>query len=511
MILSKKCLSSIPEAPNLILPNEKLFDLPEKVLQFGTGVLLRGLPDFFIHKANSKGLFNGRIVVVKSTSVGDTDAFAAQDGLYTVCIRGTENGENVSQNHVISSVSRVLSSISEWDMVLQCASNPDMQVIISNTTELGITLTMDNAHASPPASFPGKLLAFLYQRFEVFNGDIEKGMVIIPTELIPDNADKLLSIILELALQNGLGNAFIEWLKNANHFCNSLVDRIVPGKFSIEAQQKNELEFGFLDNLMIMSEKYSLWAIQSGNQKVKKILSFAEESEGIMIASDISKFREMKLRLLNGSHTFTCGLATLAGFETVKDAMMNESFSKFITKLTLEAIIPSITTENIKQEEAEQFASKVLDRYRNPFIEHKWLSICTQYSSKMKMRNVALIEEYEARFGSPSPLMSLGMAGHIFFMRSSKDLDGNYYGSNQKNKYMITDENAAFYFQNWQLNNIASIVYSILENKDLWGTNLNQIDGFSDQVVQWLDILMDKGAVYVIKLANEQSITMTND
>jgi tagaturonate reductase len=501
MILSKNILASIPSSPDLFIPEEELLGLPERVLQFGTGVLLRGLPDFFIHRANCNGLFNGRIVVVKSTSNGDTDSFAEQDGMYTVCIRGTENGLNVSQNHIVSSVSRVLSASNEWDQILDCASNPDMQIIISNTTELGITLTNDNVLASPPASFPGKLLAFLYQRFKIFNGDVEKGMVIIPTELIPDNADKLFSIVLELSHQNCLENAFIEWLKNSNYFCNSLVDRIVPGKFSAEAQQKNESEFGFQDNLMIMSEKYSLWAIQSGNTKVKGILSFADEAEGIIIATDISKFRELKLRLLNGSHTFTCGLASIAGFDTVKEAMRDEDFTKFITKLTIDGIIPSITNEKISKEEAEQFVNKVLDRYRNPFIEHKWLSICTQYSSKMKMRNVSLIVEYSIRFGKPSPMMSLGLAAHILFMRSIKENDGKYYGSNPESKYPITDENAAFYSQNWQLNNISLLVSTILGNRDLWDTNLNEIPGLPDQVIHWLNLLIEKGATYAMKQA----------
>ena len=204
MTLSKKSIPDIPVLPEIVIPQNAIFSLPEKVLQFGTGVLLRGLPDFMISKANDEAVFNGRIVVVKSTSNGATDSFDEQDGLYTVCIRGIDDGNKIANNHIVSSISRVLSASSQWEEILQCASNPDMQIIISNTTELGIVLTKDNVHASPPQSFPGKLLAFLYQRFKIFEADITKGMVIIPTELIPANADKLLSIVLEFAHQNGL-------------------------------------------------------------------------------------------------------------------------------------------------------------------------------------------------------------------------------------------------------------------------------------------------------------------
>jgi tagaturonate reductase len=164
--------------------------LPEKVLQFGTGVLLRGLPDYFIDKANKAGIFNGRVVVVKSTGHSGADAFAEQNGLYTLCIRGIEQGRNVEENILNASISRVLQASSEWQAVLDCAADPDMQIVISNTTEVGISLMEDSIKAAPPVSFPGKLLAFLYQRYRHFEGSADKGMVIIPTELIPDNGRK---------------------------------------------------------------------------------------------------------------------------------------------------------------------------------------------------------------------------------------------------------------------------------------------------------------------------------
>ena len=509
MILSKNNLHKIKASAGLAVPADELFELPEKVLQFGTGVLLRGLPDFIINKANNKGIFNGRIVVVKSTATGDTDAFNQQDGLYTVGIRGIEEGKKLTENFIISSVSRVLNAASEWQEILLCAANPDMQVIISNTTELGITLTKDNVHASPPHSFPGKLLAFLYQRFKIFNGDTDKGMVVVPTELIPDNADKLLSIVLELAHQNGFEIAFIDWLENANFFCNSLVDRIVPGKFNKEEQAKVEDELGYRDELMIMSEPYVLWAIQSGNEKVKQVLSFADADNGIIIAPDINQFRELKLRLLNGSHTFSCGLAVLAGFDTVKEAMASDHFSSYIKCLINDAIIPSIIGDNIAKEDAQQFAVKVLDRYRNPFIEHRWMSICVQYASKMNMRNIALIQAYVQRFGHASPLMSIGMAAHILFMKCQQADDGNYYGFLNDKKYLVTDQYAAIYSKAWSETGLPAS--TILANEELWGVNLNLLNGFTEEVETWLQVLLDKGASFALQQVTTQSTILINE
>ncbi len=202
--LSRAELSTI-RTTGVVKPDGKIFDLPERVLQFGTGVLLRGLPDYFIDKANRKGIFNGRIVVVKSTDSGDAGAFDRQDGLYTLCIRGLQEGKKTEENIVCSAISRVLSAKYQWKDILQCAQNPDMQVIISNTTEVGIQLVADDIRQTPPVSFPGKLLAFLYERYRFFKGSPDSGMVIVPTELIVGNGKKLAAIVGELAKTNRLG------------------------------------------------------------------------------------------------------------------------------------------------------------------------------------------------------------------------------------------------------------------------------------------------------------------
>jgi len=320
MQLSKNAIRQIGTKQGLDIPDEKIFELPEKVLQFGTGVLLRALPDYFIDKANKQGLFNGRIVVVKSTD-SDSSAFDRQDGLYTVCVRGVENGKTVEENIINASVSRVLSAKTEWKRILECAHNPEMKIVFSNTTEVGIQLVQDDITNEPPVSFPGKLLAFLYERFKAFNGSHESGIVIVPTELITDNGTKLEGIVLELAHRNNLDYKFIEWLENHNTFCNSLVDRIVPGKPNAADSKKIETELGYQDELMTMSEVFRLWVIE-GDDKVKEVLSFCKVDKAVIIAPDITLFKELKLRLLNGTHTFNCGTAFLCGFNITREAVL---------------------------------------------------------------------------------------------------------------------------------------------------------------------------------------------
>lgn len=463
--------------------------LPEKVLQFGTGVLLRGLPDYFIDKANKAGIFNGRIVVVKSTDKGNTDAYNEQDYLYTHCIQGIMQGKRVEEYVVNDAISRVLSATGEWEKILQCAADPEMEIIISNTTEVGITLTADNIHAAPPASFPGKLLAFLLRRYQHFKGDINKGVVIIPTELIPDNGTKLKQILLELAQQHQLEAAFTDWLSTANHICNSLVDRIVPGALPAAAQAAVEAQLGYTDQLMIMSEPYALWAIETSSERVRKVLAFAPADSGVVLAPDINIFRELKLRLLNGTHTLSCGLAVLAGFNTVKEAMEDAAMESCISALAQHEIVPAITDVAIREDAALRFAGSVLDRFRNPFIEHRWQSITMQYTSKMKMRVIPLLVRHYQRLEEVPALMALGFAAYLLFMR-----DGE-----------VTDDYADYFKEKWQRLEPAVLVQTVLKDTALWGVDLTQLPGFAHAVTIMMGALLTEGAASLIRRVSEET------
>jgi tagaturonate reductase len=499
MQLSKQNLKNIRAQPGLTIPDEKLFALPEKVLQFGTGVLLRGLPGYFIDKANRNGIFNGRIVVVKSTSKGGTDTFTQQDGLYTLCVRGIVNDKPVEEMIINSSISRVLSAAGEWNKILQCARNPGMRIIISNTTEAGIVLSNDTIHTTPPFSFPGKLLAFLYERYKAFKGDEESGMVIVPTELISNNGEKLRSVILELATMNKADDAFIHWLQTANHFCNSLVDRIVPGKLPDADMKATQERSGYTDDLMIMAEPFCLWAIECADEKVKQSLSFARADERVVLAADIEKFRELKLRLLNGTHTFSCGLAFLAGFDTVKEALHNEEMSSFIRELMLLEIAPALDHKNISYTEAITFANQVMDRFRNPFLEHKWLSISLHYTSKMKVRNVSLLLRHYSQSGTIPVRMALGFAAYILFMKCKMGADGQYHGNLNGANYVVQDDTAAFFAAGWETNDGDAVTDTVLADKNVWDTDLTQLKGFAGTIKENLRSLQQRGVMETIQ------------
>lgn len=501
MNLSKSNLSAIKTQPGVSLPAASVLELPEKVLQFGTGVLLRGLPDYFIDMANKQNVFNGRVVVVKSTSSGGTDAFDTQNGLYTICVRGIDGAQRVDEQVVNASISRVLAAKEHWNEILECASNPQMQIIISNTTEVGIALVEeDKVTAQPPVSFPGKLLAFLLKRYEVFAGSKESGMVIIPTELIVDNGKKLKSIVNELAKLNNLSESFIEWLNTANDFCSSLVDRIVPGKLSAEDKAATEAKLGFTDDLMIMSEVYRLWAIETDSERTKEILSFSKVDEGVVLAPSIDVFRELKLRLLNGTHTFSCGIAFLSGFATVKQAMEDKIFSSYISTLMLDEIAPAITYERLSLQEAHPFAYKVMDRFRNPYIEHQWISITMQYTSKMKMRNVPIILEHFEKFGVVPQYMSLGFAAYLLFMKTQKNNEGKYITVQHGKEYMVNDDVAGQLYEVWQSQQTADkVVDVVLKDGSLWGTNLAVLPGFAEAVKGYLVSFQDKGVAYTLQ------------
>ena len=497
MILSRKNLKNLEDAQDLIVPNDSIFQLPEKVLQFGTGVLLRGLPDYFIDKANRQGVFNGRIVVIKSTSAGSSSAFDTQDGLYTLAVKGIENGERVEENIISSSISRVLSATSEWNEILSCAQNPEMQIVISNTTEVGLQLVLEKIDQTPPASFPAKLLAFLEARYKAFKGSDTSGMIIIPTELIPDNGKKLKSILLELAEFNSLSDGFIRWMTTYNSFCNSLVDRIVPGKPDDLAAMTFRKQFGYEDELLTAAEVYRLWAIE-GNEKVKSILSFSKADAGVIIAPDIEIYRELKLRLLNGTHTLSCGAAYLAGFETVVEAMEHDVISSFVSNIMKNEIAPSIPYK-VNPKEAADFSNSVLDRFRNPYIKHLWINITVQYSTKIKMRVLpVLLKHYETSKNVPARI-AIGFAAWILFMKSVEKKGKDYFGERKSARYPINDDQAEYFYNQWQKHGEDGIVHAVLSDKTFWGVELTSLAGFEEAVNSNLKSIIIKGVLQTIR------------
>lgn len=255
---------------------------------------------------------------------------------------------------------------------------------------------------------------------------------------------------------------------------------------------------------MIMSECFRLWAIESGNQRVKNILSFTRADEGAVIAADITKFRELKLRLLNGTHTFSSGLAFLAGFETVKEAMQNKTMSSYIHGLMKQEIAAVMSGDMISYEEACVFAGNVMDRFSNPFLDHKWISITMNYTSKMKMRNVPLLlKHYEKHTAAPE-LMVLGFTGYLLFMKTTVGKDNVYIGNTNGNKYPVQDTQAGQLATHWQQNDINKLVKAVLADQSLWETDLSLLPGFAMAVEEALNKLMNKGVAATLQEAQQQ-------
>lgn len=483
--LSSENIQNLHSELPLELPREGFGQWPERILQFGTGVLLRGLPDLYVEQANSKGLFGGRIVAVKSTTLGPSDAFEEQDGLYTVVVRGLRDGKAQESCQVCASISRVLTAQDSWSEVLQCAASPDLQLIISNTTESGIQLQQDDIWASPPETFPGKLLAFLYARFKIFCGRPGSGLVILPTELISDNGMVLKSILQQLARMHNLDGDFMQWLDGENEFCNTLVDRIVPGAPSRDEQEALERRLGYRDALLITAEPYSLWAIETKNERSRHLLEFASGVPGMVLANDIWKFRELKLRLLNATHSFSCAWAMLSGFGTVLDSMENEEMKAFMQSLTEDEIVPCIESPVISGEEALRFAHAVLERFANPYIVHEWSSISLQYTLKMRMRCVPLIQEYYRRFQRVPRHMARGFAAYLLFMRSVRTEDGQLVSCCFDTPLPIRDDMAERFFQIWKEHPEDPGLPALRETR-FWETDLSLLPGWAEAVAEYL-------------------------
>lgn len=496
MQLSKQHLSQLT-CDAVATPDTTLFALPEKVLQFGTGVLLRALPDYFIDKANSAGVFNGRIVVVKSTDAGDATAFEKQDSLYTLCIRGITENNHVEENRICSAISRVLSAKQQWADVLRCVHDPELNIIISNTTEVGIQYVAESVFQNPPLSFPAKLLAVLYERFKKLGNTEASKMVVLPTELLTDNGKKLSAIVAQLAHYNQLEAAFSTWLFENVFFCNTLVDCIVPGKPDSATADELEKKFGYHDALLVISEAYRLWAIEGGDG-IKAALSFAETDNRIIIVPDITKYKELKLRLLNGTHTATCGLAYLAGINTVRDAMENKTFAAFITHLMLHEIAPAIPYP-ISTNEATEFGRQVLDRFRNPHLQHRWASITVQYSSKMAQRVVPVLLRYVELNNRVPEYFALGFAAYLLFMKGIKKEGDTFWGQSNGDFYRINDEQAAYYFDLWQSGSGDFVVHTVLQNEKAWGVDLTRIEGFEMAVNKNMHDLKNAGVLKTVE------------
>ena len=465
---------------DLAAPSPELLDLPEKAVQFGTGAFLRGFVDAFVDSANRAGRFGGRVVMVGSTGSGRDEVLSQQDGLYTLALQGIADGEVRRENRVVASVSRALSARTEWDEVLACARSADLELVFSNTTEVGITLDEDDRFdLAPPRSFPGKLTRFLFERAREFGFDAARGVVVIPCELIEDNGDRLREIVLQLAERWELGGEFARWIAEAVPFCNTLVDRIVPGAPSPPQAEKLRGELRYEDGIITTSEVYALFAIQA-DDRLRPRLRFAEADASIVLAEDVGPYRERKVRLLNGAHTITVSAALLAGCRTVREAMEHELVGPFLRRAMLEEIVPNLDAPG-----AEKFAREVLDRFANPFIHHALFDITLQATMKMRVRVVPSILAYAARHESAPDSLALGFAAFLLFTR------GDLQAARRDAGQPVPQDDQAEHFRSLWTGvrsdaDLAELVRTVCADTSLWSTDLTQVPGFADAVTAHL-------------------------
>ena len=469
--------------PVVDLPPAATLALPETAVQFGTGAFLRGFVDHFVDAANRRGQFNGRVVAVGSTGSGRDRAFTDQDGLYTLVARGLAHGVAREEVRVVGAVSRALSAATEWDAVLAVARAPGLRVVFSNTTEVGIALDAgDEAELSPPRSFPGKLTRFLYERARTFDCAPERGVVVVPCELIEDNGDRLREIVLQLADRWALGAAFTDWLRAAVPFCNTLVDRIVPGAPSDADAAALQASLGYRDELLTACELYRLFVIE-GNDTLRQRLGFADADPGVVVTADARPYRERKVRLLNGTHTIAVSLALLAGCETVRDAMTHELVGPYVRRVMLDEIAPTL-----RDPAADAFALAVLDRFANPYIRHALFDITLQATMKMRVRVVPTIERHVARTGRAPALLSLGLAAFLLFARGDLQERRRVAGLS-----VPADEQGDRLRTLWATHAPDAVAQAALSDATLWGTDLTAVPGLVDAVRDALARLLSDG------------------
>ena len=470
----------------------RLLDLPEKVIQFGTGAFLRGFVGAFISEANRTGVFAGRIVAIASTNSGRDRAVAKQDGLYTLAVQGIERGQEVQRYELLTALSRAIPATS-WQEVLECARNPELQLIFSNTTEVGITLDDGDApDAQPPRSFPGKLTRFLYERAQAFEYDTDYGLVVIPCELIEDNGERLQSIVLQLASRWQLDRRFTRWIHDAVPFCNTLVDRIVPGELPAEQRAAAAERLGYQDQLITACEPYRLFAIEA-DEAARDRLAFAQGARDIIIAEDITAYRQRKVRLLNGAHTITVPLALQCGCETVAQATSDELIGTFLRQALLHELVPSLEVEG-----ASDFAQQVLDRFANPYIRHALIDITLQQTMKMRVRVVPAILDYAQRFGMAPPAITFGFAAYLASLCKSAPRQDDQ----SVHLRALADRVVAESADSWLRYAVDACAAT-----DVWGTDLNSVPGFAQAVGTGLVALHRLGA----RAALESQLTTLAD
>ncbi len=478
--LNRKLLATL-ERPGLAVgPRE---EFPVKVLQFGEGNFLRAFIDWMIDKANEAGKFNGMVQLVQPLANGTAKLINEQDGLYTLILRGVENGEPAEYRRVITCVKGCLRCDDQWAEVVRTACLPSLELIFSNTTEAGIEYKPEPyTPGKTQITYPAKLTSLLYARFQAG----QPGVIVVPCELIDRNGARLQECMLRYAEEWKLGAAFRRYLQEDCTFLNTLVDRIVAGYPRGEAAAYCE-QLGYQDQLLDCGELFHLFVIE-GDEKYRSKLPFAEAGLNVIWTPNQTPYRSRKVRFLNGGHTSSVLAAYLAGFDLVDRMTADPLFGKYLRTALFEEVFPTV---DLPDAEKRAFAKSIIERFLNPFANHQLLSISLNSISKWQVRVLPSLLDYVARTGKLPKVLTFSFAALLAFYHGECDADGNWFGHRAAGRYPIKDDPAkiaAIRQADAQSGgNCTQFVRQVAGHTDFWGIDLNTVPGFTDTAAGDLD------------------------
>ncbi len=463
---------------------------PIKVLQFGEGNFLRAFVDYMIDIANEQGKFDGDIVLVKPIEFGNLDMFHAQDCQYTVCLRGMVDGEAKVITRQVTSVADAVDAYNEYEKYNNYAKLDTLRFIVSNTTEAGIVYDeTDKFELDPPKTFPGKLCKFLYTRYTHFNGALDKGLVMLPVELIDDNGLHLRECVLKLAKLWNLGEDFINWINEACVFTSTLVDRIVTGYPRDEAESIWK-DLGYQDNIVVTAEPFGLWVIESAKD-ISKEFDLPGAGLPVIFTEDHHPYKARKVRILNGAHTSFVLASYLAGNDYVRESMEDEIIGDFMHKTIYDEVIPTL---DLPKEDLLAFAEAVDGRFKNPYIKHALLSISLNSVSKWRARCMPSLLGYVERKGELPKHLTFSIAALMAFYQGTEIRDKALIGHRGDQEYNIMDDRAVqeFFAAN-STKPSREFVEAYLGREDFHGQDLNKVAGLTDAVTAYLDDIRTLG------------------
>ncbi len=464
---------------------------PIRVLQYGEGNFLRAFVDYMIDILNEKELFDGDVAIVKPIAYGSLDSFRNQDNLYTVCLRGKAGGQVIQENRIVGSIGKAVDAYDEYDSYMALAKEEALAFIVSNTTEAGIVFDAEDVlDACPPRTYPGKLTQFLFRRFEHFHGAKEKGLILLPVELIENNGGKLKECVLRLMEAWHLPEAFKAWVEENCVFCSTLVDRIVTGypKDTIEDYWK---ELGYEDRLLAVCEPFALWVIESPKD-ISGCLPLDKAGLPVVFTKDQRPFRERKVRLLNGAHTSTVLNAYLMGMDIVGECMFDPDIRRFMEEAVFSEIAPTVP---LPEEDVKAFADSVFERFENPFIRHALLSIALNSVSKWKSRILPSLLDSLNHTGKLPRCLTFSFAALLAFYTCQRQADGSYAGLRPGGgTYPVLDDQQVLEF--FALSSgkpLEEYVQLAASNIAFWGRDLSLVPGFVQAVEHYLDAIRAVG------------------